>query len=123
MTEEAKDAGADIAKFQTYSADKIAAEDSRAYWDLSEERTTSQRELFSKYDKLTSEDYEILVQYSQKLGIKFMSTPFDEESAGKIDPLVKRHKIASADITNVSLGNQFYCQQELRVKKRSKRLS
>ena len=41
-------AGADIIKFQTYKADKIASQHSPAYWNLEMEPTTNQHELFSK---------------------------------------------------------------------------
>lgn len=100
---EAKNAGANVVKFQTYKAEKLAAIDSPAYWDTSEEPITSQRELFSKFDKLSYQDYYYLYEYCVQVGIEFMSTPFDLDSAREIDPLVKRHKIASADITNIEL--------------------
>jgi len=103
MIAEAKKAGADAVKFQTYKAEKLAAENSPAYWDLSEEPTKTQKELFSKFDSFNYEDYENLAAYSEEVSIEFMTTPFDIESADRMDPLVRRHKIASADITNVEL--------------------
>lgn len=103
MIRRAKEAGADTAKFQTYKAENLAAKESPAYWDLSEEPTTSQRELFSKYDKLTFKDYKQLAAICREEGIEFMSTPFDPDAARQIDQLVQRHKIASADITNRQL--------------------
>lgn len=103
MINAAEKGGADVAKFQTYKAEKIAAEESPSYWDLSEEPTTSQRVLFSKFDKLTYDNYGELANHCKKVGIEFCSTPFDEESAEKINELVRFHKIASADITNFAL--------------------
>ena len=103
MILKAKGAGADIVKFQTYKAEKLAAKNSPAYWDLNEEPTTSQRILFGKYDKLTLTEYEKLAQYCGKMKIEFLTTAFDPESAEAINQLVKRHKIASADITNLEL--------------------
>jgi len=103
MVKAAKDAGVGVVKFQTYKAEKLAAENSPAYWDLSEEPTASQRELFSKYDKLSYRDFSDIAEYCTDIGVEFMSTPFDAESAIAINRFVKRHKIASADITNIEL--------------------
>ena len=51
MIDEAKSCGVDAVKFQSYKAETIASKNSPAYWDLSEEPTTSQFELFKKFDK------------------------------------------------------------------------
>ncbi|MBT4732258.1 acetylneuraminic acid synthetase [Candidatus Woesearchaeota archaeon] len=98
-----KNSGIKTVKFQTYKAEKIAAEYSPSYWDLNEEPTRSQKELFSKFDKFGENEYKELADYCKVNGVEFMSTPFDIESADFIDQLVSRHKIASADITNLQL--------------------
>jgi sialic acid synthase SpsE len=103
MVSECKRAGIRTVKFQTYKSEKLAADYSPAYWDLKEESTTSQKELFSKFDKLGADDYAKIARYCRSIDVEFMSTPFDVESADFIDPLVVRHKIASADITNSPL--------------------
>lgn len=95
--------GADAAKFQTYKASKLASKDSPAYWDTSMEETTSQFELFKKYDGFEVEDYIELAEYCKSKSIDFMSTPFDIESVDFLDPLMEIFKIASADITNFPL--------------------
>ena len=92
-----------IAKFQYYKAEKLACAESPSYWDTTQEKTTSQRELFKKYDKFDINDYVLLASQCEKYGIEFMVTAFDEDSLELINPLVKRHKIASADITNIPL--------------------
>ena len=46
----AKNAGIHAVKFQTYKAETLASKYSPSYWDLSEEPTTSQYELFKKFD-------------------------------------------------------------------------
>ena len=99
LIESAKRAGADAAKFQTYKADTIAAVESPAYWDLSEEPTTSQHELFKRHDSFDRADYEKLAAHCKAVGIDFMSTPFDLESLEWLIPLMNCVKIASADIT------------------------
>ncbi len=101
MIDEASGSGADAIKFQTYKAGKIAARNSPAYWDLSEEPTESQYELFKKYDKMDSEDYRELAGYCNDKDIIFMSTPFDFKSADYLRDLMPVYKISSSDITNI----------------------
>lgn len=45
MVREAKKAGVHAVKFQSYKARTLAAKDSPAYWDTTEEPTSSQYEL------------------------------------------------------------------------------
>jgi len=106
LIELAKEGGADAAKFQSYTAGRIASKHSPAYWDTSKEPTRSQFELFSKYDKFGSRDYAALAEHSRTVGIDFASTPFDAGAVEFLDPLVPFFKIASADITNVPLLRQ-----------------
>lgn len=98
---EAKNAGADAVKFQSYKADTIVSKNSPAYWDLSKEPTTTQHGLFQKHDKFDKEDYQILCDYSKELGIDFMSTPFDFESADYLYDMVDIYKISSSDLSNL----------------------
>jgi sialic acid synthase SpsE len=101
MIEEAKKAGADAVKFQSYKAEKLASKNSPAYWDLNKESTNSQYELFKKHDKFGEKEFIELAHYSERVKIDFLSTPFDEEAVDFLEPLVPAYKIASADITNV----------------------
>lgn len=98
---EAKRVGIDAAKFQSYKAETIASKNSPSYWDLSKEPTTSQYELFKKLDGFNQEDYEELYRYCKEVGIDFMSTPFDYNSANYLDKYVDTYKISSSDITNL----------------------
>lgn len=97
----AKEAGVDAAKFQSYKAETIASKNSPSYWDLTKEPTTSQYELFKKLDGFNREDYEELYMYCKKIGIDFMSTPFDYNSADYLNDFVDIYKISSSDITNI----------------------
>lgn len=101
MIKQAKNGGADAVKFQTYKAETLASKDSPSYWDLNKEKTTSQYELFKKHDKFWKKEYIELAEYSKKIDIDFMSTPFDIESVDFLDELIPAYKIASADITNI----------------------
>ena len=103
LIHEAATTGATAIKFQSYTASRIAAIESPYYWDLQEESTKSQRKLFEKYDNFELDDYRLLKTECDKVGIEFMTTCFDEIWVDSLDPLLKRYKIASADITNYQL--------------------
>ncbi len=101
MIDEAAGAGADAVKFQTYKAEKIVSVHSPAYWDTREEPTTSQFELFKKFDHFGVEEYERLAAHCKKKGAIFISTPFDFEAADYLAPLMPLFKISSSDLTNL----------------------
>ncbi|MEO8636807.1 MAG: N-acetylneuraminate synthase family protein [Gemmatimonadales bacterium] len=101
MIDEARLAGADAVKFQTYKAEKIVSKHSPAYWDRNEEPTATQRELFLKFDKFGEPEYRALADHCRTTGIMFCSTPFDFESADYLDPLMPLFKISSSDLTNL----------------------
>lgn len=99
--DEAKGAGIDAVKFQSYKANTIASKHSPAYWDTTKEPTQSQYELFTKFDGFNREEYEELCAHCKKVGIDFMSTPFDYASADYLEPLMKVYKISSSDLSNL----------------------
>lgn len=100
LIDEAKEGGADAIKFQTYKAETIASKDSPSYWDLSQEPTDSQYQLFKKYDRFWKTEYEILARRCEDVGIEFLSTPFDVESAAFLNDLMGVFKISSSDLNN-----------------------
>ena len=100
LIDEAVEGGAHAIKFQTYKANTIASENSPAYWDLSQEPTSSQYQLFKRYDKFWKEEFEKLKKHCDIRGIEFLSTPFDFESANFLNDLMDVFKISSSDITN-----------------------
>lgn len=103
LIELAKEGGADAAKFQTYKAATLAAKNSPAYWDTSKEPTTSQFTLFQKHDRFGDAEYLELAEHCGKVGIDFLSTPFDAHAVDFLDPLMPFFKIASADLTNTPM--------------------
>jgi len=91
MVAEAKKAGADAIKFQTYETDKRVARDNPVYDIL-------------KKCELSQEQQKRIKEYADKVGILFFSTPFDEESVRFLRELnVPLMKIASFDIVNKKL--------------------
>jgi len=100
LIEEAKEGGADAIKFQTYKAETIASKDSPSYWNLSKEPTDSQYQLFKKYDGFWKNEFEALKRHCDAVGIEFISTPFDVESARFLNDLLEVFKISSSDLNN-----------------------
>lgn len=101
MVKEAKDAGCNAVKFQSYKANTIASKNSPAYWDTNEEPTTSQYELFKKFDSFGKEEYKEIANYCKEIGIMFLSTPFDFDSIDYLDKFMDVYKISSSDLTNL----------------------
>jgi sialic acid synthase SpsE len=103
LVSEAAKAGTDCVKFQTYKADKLASKNSPSYWDLGSEPTTSQHELFKKYDGFDAPEYQALAEHAKASGVDYASTPFDLDAVELLAPIVPFFKVASADITNTVL--------------------
>lgn len=109
LINEAAEGGAQAIKFQTYKAETLASKDSPYYWDITKESTKSQFELFKKYDKFWKKEYEELKKQCEQVGIEFISTPFDVESANFLNDLMPVFKISSSDITNLPFI-EYMCQ-------------
>jgi N,N'-diacetyllegionaminate synthase len=96
-------AGADLVKFQTFSAQRLTTKNApkAAYQKRASERHQSQFDMLSKLE-LTPQMHESLLEHCQEQGIGFFSTGFDIES---LEYLVKlgldRFKIPSSEITNL----------------------
>ncbi len=100
LIDEAKEGGAHAVKFQSYKAETLASKHSPAYWDTTKEPTKSQFELFKKHDSFWKDEMQELKDYCDIVGIEFMSTPFDLESAEFLNDMMDVFKISSSDITN-----------------------
>lgn len=93
-------AGIHAVKFQSYKAETLASKYSPAYWDMTEEPTISQYELFKKFDAFGEKEYRELSIFCEQIGIEFCSTPFDFESADYLDSMMNIYKISSSDLSN-----------------------
>jgi len=99
----AKAAGADAVKFQTFKADQLVTLDApKAEYQLQQtEADESQYEMLKRLE-LSADTFRDLRQYCQEVGIRFMSTPFDEDSADLLSDLgVTIFKTPSGEITNL----------------------
>lgn len=101
MILKAKEAGIHAIKFQTYKAGTLAAKESPYYWDITEEPTKSQYELFQKFDSFGENEYRELADYCEEIGIEFLSTPFDFDSADYLNDMMNVYKISSSDLSNL----------------------
>lgn len=102
---EAKEAGADAVKFQTFrTGDLVTPEAGLAgYQRKAAGAPESQYELLKKLE-LGEGQFEKLAAYSRKKGILFISSPFDLASVDLLERIgVPAYKIASGEITNLPL--------------------
>jgi sialic acid synthase SpsE len=94
----AKWAGADAVKFQTFRADRLV---STRPAPLSHTKGQRDRQEFFKKLEFPFETFKAIYKEANRIGIEFLSTPFDEESADFLDDLgMTAFKIASVDITD-----------------------
>lgn len=103
LIEVAKESGADIVKFQTFTAEKCISKSApKAEYQLQTTSTKeTQLEMVKKLE-LDTEAHYILIQHCQKVGIEFLSTPFDFESIDLLNQLgMQIFKIPSGEITNL----------------------
>lgn len=101
MIQKAREAGVHAVKFQSYKAEKLATKLSPSYWDLTEEPTISQFELFKKFDSFGFDEFKILSNFADEIGIEFLSTAFDFESVDYLYELLNVYKISSSDLNNL----------------------
>ena len=103
LIETAAEAGADLVKFQTFSADRlVTGSASKADYQLETTATgESQHEMIRKLE-LSREMHEELIAHCKKCGVGFFSTGFDPQSVNLLVELgLDRFKIPSGEITNL----------------------
>ncbi|GEP42496.1 N-acetylneuraminate synthase [Brevifollis gellanilyticus] len=101
----AAESGADAVKFQTFQAKHLVTSDApqAAYQAENSGITESQFDMLKRLE-LPLEAFAELSRYCQELGIMFMSTAFDEESADFLAALgMSIFKIPSGELTNLPL--------------------
>jgi len=96
LIEAAKAVGADAVKFQTFRAESMVS--SKAEKAEYQKRTTasveSQFEMVKKLE-LSESDHRQLIAHCRQVGITFLSSPFDEESAEMLDRLgIEQFKVS-----------------------------
>jgi N,N'-diacetyllegionaminate synthase len=102
MIDVAREAGADAVKFQTFSADRLAADSApKAEYQVHTTGEAGSQHAMLKALELSDASYRELQVYCRSKGITFLSTPFDELSADFLQSLdVPAYKLSSGDLTN-----------------------
>ncbi|MBP7687329.1 MAG: N-acetylneuraminate synthase [Thermoflexales bacterium] len=99
----AKAAGADAVKFQTFKADQLVTLDApKAEYQLQQTEAGETQYAMLKRLELSAGTFHDLQQHCHAVCIRFMSTPFDEDSADLLSELgVTVFKTPSGEITNL----------------------
>lgn len=101
LAKTALECGSDIVKYQTARLDSLVSKSAKMadYQKRNIGAEESQKEMLSKL-LLSFDDFVELAEYCKKIGISFLSTPFDIESIHFLDPMLDFWKIPSGEITN-----------------------
>jgi N-acetylneuraminate synthase len=105
LAEVAQRVAADAIKFQTFKAERLATHDvPKAEYQRHSTRAGESHFEMLRSLELSQEAHRIIFDHCRKLGIMFLSSPFDEESADMLDALgVSAFKVASGELTNLPL--------------------
>jgi N,N'-diacetyllegionaminate synthase len=103
LVDAAKASGADAVKFQTFRADLLATRS--AHKAPYQERTTanveSQFEMLQRL-QLDAAAHRCLIDHCRQVGIQFLSSPFDAQSADLLATMdLPLYKVPSGEITNL----------------------
>lgn len=101
MIEVSKEAGADYIKFQTFISENLVTQNAeQAEYQKKEQKNTSQLEMLKTLE-LSQKDFVELAEYCKKIGIGFLSTPFDLNSIEFLKGVSMDYwKIPSGEITD-----------------------
>ena len=102
LVDAAKLCGADAVKFQTFRTERLVTRDAEKaqYQKRTSSGGDSQFDMLKKLE-LSEDNFRVLFAHCNKIGIEFLSSPFDEESADLLDSLgMATFKIPSGEITN-----------------------
>ena len=101
----AKKSGADCIKIQTYTPDTITIDSDKSYFQINE-GTWKGENLYQLYEKAYTpwEWQGKLKEEAEKIGIDFLSTPFDNTAVDFLEELgVGFYKIASFELVDIPL--------------------
>lgn len=101
LVELAKQAGADIVKFQLHLPNEEMIPESIRFW------AGSMDEVLARVN-LPPEAHRVLVKYCKEVGIQYLCTPFCAKAADILDELgVEGFKIGSGEMTNIPMLRQI----------------
>lgn len=105
LCDAAKDAGADVVKFQTYVTDRMITSDvaQAEYQAINTGKTESQYDMLKRLE-LSYDDFGKIKEYCDNIGIVFASTPDDPIDLEYLISIgISFIKIGSGDIDNIPL--------------------
>ena len=103
LVDAARASGADAVKFQTFRADLLATRSARKapYQERTTANAESQFEMLHRLE-LDAAAHRRLIDHCRQIGIQFLSSPFDTQSADLLATLdVPLYKVPSGEITNL----------------------
>ncbi|MBS1647253.1 MAG: N-acetylneuraminate synthase [Bacteroidetes bacterium] len=100
LVEKAKEIGADCVKFQTFKAEQIVTQSSpKAQYQLKVTNPGESQFAMLKALELQKEDFVSIKKHCEKVGIQFLSTPYNHEDADLLHDIgVSAFKIASGQL-------------------------
>ena len=105
LVEAAADSGADVVKFQSFSADSIVTNEATlaGYQERNSYKLKTQHALLKQLE-LSIEDHRLILEHCNRNSIRFMSTGFDFPSLDLLKSLGQEtFKVPSGEITNLPL--------------------
>ena len=105
LVEAAADSGADVVKFQSFSADSIVTNEAKlaGYQEQNSFKLKTQHALLKQLE-LSIEDHRLILEHCNRKSIRFMSTGFDVPSLDLLKSLGQEtFKVPSGEITNLPL--------------------
>ena len=109
LIEAAKETGADCVKFQTWITEELMTEDAiKADYQIKNDGSSSQFEMAKRLE-LSYENFALLKQHAEKVGILFLSTPDEVKSLNfLVDELnLPLIKVGSGEINNILFLKQI----------------
>ncbi len=103
LVDAAKASGADAVKFQTFRADLLATRSAHkaAYQERTTANEESQFQMLQRLE-LDAAAHKRLIAHCSQIGIQFLSSPFDAQSADLLAAMnVPLYKVPSGEITNL----------------------
>lgn len=109
LVDVAAQAGADVVKFQTFSADRlVTATAAKADYQRRSTSAAESQHAMLKRLELSREMHVELMERSRARGIEFLSTAFDLDSLGMLHDLgIRLFKVPSGELTNLPYLRQI----------------
>ena len=104
MVDEARQAGADAVKFQTFVTERlVSSEAPKADYQKKRARGRTQYDMLKPLE-LSPQDFAAIAERARRRRILMLSSAFDEESANLLEDLgVAAYKAGSGELTNIPL--------------------